>query len=244
MFFGEIKNHYVKAMSLLLQSFEENLYNPFALVNRTEQKIIYASTSMLNVFKESLNTESEDSLQIKAEAEQRFLSLYEERYASVNTLLEQLPEKDWSVVRFGMEIGTRSIGKREIVYIVSATKVEIPNADGCEYVLLSLSLASNNPHHRIAVCIKNARGERRYFVKLVNGSEWEEYNKQRLTPTEVHVLLMSGYGMTMDEMSTIMSCSKNTIKTHRSHIMEKLSAKGMVEALVSAMNWKSFFNGK
>ena len=43
MFFGETKNHYVKAMSLLLQSFEENLYNPFALVNRTEQKIIYAS---------------------------------------------------------------------------------------------------------------------------------------------------------------------------------------------------------
>ena len=244
MFFGEIKNHYVKAMSLLLQSFEENLYNPFALVDRTEQKIIYASTSMLNVFKESLNTESEDLLQIKAEAEQQLLPLYAERYASVNTLLAQLPQKDWSVVRFGVEIGTHSISKREIVYIISSTKVEIPNADGHQYVLLTLSLASNNPHHRMAVCLENARSERCYYVKFVNGSEWEEYNKQHLTPTEIHVLLMSGYGMTMAEMSTAMSCSKNTIKTHRSHIMEKLSANGMVEALVSAMNWKSFFNGK
>lgn len=244
MLFEEVKNTYLKVMCQLLPSFEENLYNPLALVEQTELKIIYASTSMLNVFKESLNSESEDFLQIKADAEQQLLPLYAERYASVNTLLAQLSQKDWSVVRFGAEIGAHSISKREIVYIISSTQVEIPNADGHQYVLLTLSLASNNPHHRIAVCIENTRGERRYFVKNVNSCEWKEYNKPYLTPSEIHVLLMSGYGLTMDEMSTIMSSSKNTIKTHRSHIMEKLSANGMVEALVSAMNWKSFFNGK
>ncbi len=238
MFFEEIKNPHLKAMCQLLPSFEENLYNPFALVDRTEQKIIYASAGMLNVYKESLNSQSVDFLQIKDEAERVLLPLYAERYASVNTLLAQLPEKDWSIVRFGVEIGTRSISKREIVYIVSATRVEIPNTDGHQYVLLTLSLASNNPHHRIAVCIENTRGKRRYFVKNVNGCEWKEYNKPNLTPSEIHVLLMSGYGLTMDEMSTAMSSSKNTIKTHRSHIKEKFSAKGMVEALVSAMNWK------
>lgn len=242
MLFEKVENPQVKAMCLLLQSLEENLYNPFALADVTENKIIYASATLLNVYKESFDSISNEKL--KNEVERSILPIYAERYASVNELLENLREKGSKVIRFGFEVGTRSISEHEIVYIISSTKVEVPESDGHVFVLFSLSLASNNPNRRIAVCIESESGERHYYMKLVKGGEWKKYDKQRLTPTECHILQMSGYGLTIDEIAEAMCCSANTIKTHRAHIMEKLAAKGMVEAMVSAMNSKAFFNGK
>lgn len=244
MIFEDSENAYVKAMCLLLKSLEENLYNPLALVDKTDRKIIYASASMLQVYKESMNFESDDLMLLKENVENSFFLRYNEMCAAVQTLMDEMPEKDWHVVRLGIEIGTSSISHREIVYFLTATKVDVPRKDEHEYVMFSLSVASNKPCRRLVVCIENTCGERHYYLKKINGGEWEKYDKRRLTPTESHILLMAGYGLTSDEIAEAMNCSVNTIKTHRTHIMEKLSAKGMVEAMVTAMNQKFFFCGR
>lgn len=244
MIFENIESPALKAMCSLLDSLDENLYNPFALVDRNNQRIVYASTSMIQVYKDCLNYRSNSLLQLKEKIERFFLPLYQEKRGLVNSLLEQFQEKDWKVVRFCLETVAKSLNNRQIVYMLNTTPVLVPDFEGHELVLFTLSLASNNPQRRLAVCIENSHGERHYYLRNINETEWKPYDKSRLTPMESHIMLMSGYGLTSKEMSQILCCSESTIKSHRSHINEKLGANSNAEALVSAMNQKVFFASK
>lgn len=67
---------------------------------------------------------------------------------------------------------------------------------------------------------------------------WITTEGVKLSIGEKEVLLLSAQGKTVDEIAKIVSRSKDSIKSRRRAIFEKLDVKSISEALAFARNYK------
>lgn len=69
-----------------------------------------------------------------------------------------------------------------------------------------------------------------FYKKLREGRSPESLVSEiPLTPKEQEVAILTAKGFTVKQVAEHLKCSENTVKTHKSHLMKKISAKNSAE---------------
>lgn len=69
-----------------------------------------------------------------------------------------------------------------------------------------------------------------FYKKLRHGRSPENLVSEiPLTPKEQEVAILTAKGFTVRQVAEHLKCSENTVKTHKSHLMKKISAKNSAE---------------
>lgn len=100
----------------------------------------------------------------------------------------------------------------------------ILKTDGRENILNSIKTTIENDKYFSPSVAKL------FYKKLREGRSPENIVSDiPLTPKEQEVALLTAKGFTVKEIANHLRCSENTVKTHKSHLMKKISAKNSAE---------------
>ncbi|MDE6409284.1 MAG: helix-turn-helix transcriptional regulator [Muribaculaceae bacterium] len=81
-------------------------------------------------------------------------------------------------------------------------------------------------------------GQSEYWSYDLEEDKWERKDTVRLSEGEKEVLLLSARGLTVEEIARRVHRSKDTIKSRRRAIFEKLDVRSISEAIAFATNYK------
>lgn len=81
------------------------------------------------------------------------------------------------------------------------------------------------------------RGENKFYHYDLESKTWQEQTAVSLSEREKEILILSGQGLTMDDIAKNLFLSIDTIKFHKKYLFKKLKVKNISEAILSATNY-------
>ena len=101
--------------------------------------------------------------------------------------------------------------------------------------LCYVSMSNNNKPGNVMI---RKQGESGYWIYNLESKRWIKHPDIVLSEAEKEVLLMSARGLTIDQIADTTKRAKDTIKSRRRSLFEKLGVKSITEALAFAVNHK------
>jgi DNA-binding NarL/FixJ family response regulator len=96
-------------------------------------------------------------------------------------------------------------------------------------------LSKISTNEDLVKCIQAIRKGETFFSENIQAILDQPVAESALTPREIEVVRLVAVGKTNKEVAALLECSVETIKTHKSNILEKLNISNSVELTVWAM---------
>lgn len=170
--------------------------------------------------------------------------------------IQHIPMEDLSVLNETKNLFFRflhDLPREEKPYFSASCNFHIMHKDSLRMVHHKISPLEFDPNGNVwlAVCsvsISNhddpgdilirKQGQSDYWKYDMVLDKWDKAPGAKLTEGEKDVLLLSARGLTVDEIAKRVNRAKDSIKSRRRAIFEKLGVKSISEALVFATNYK------
>lgn len=110
--------------------------------------------------------------------------------------------------------------------------------DGSGHMWLAVCYVSISNHNTPGNIEVRKIGQSNFWRYDMDLDRWRNIEGVRLSAGEREVLLLSAQGMTVDEIAKKVNRAKDSIKSRRRSIFEKLEVKSIAEALAFARNYK------
>ena len=147
---------------------------------------------------------------------------------------DKIPQKDRMdyVISYEFHLKTKSNP------ILVNHKLKPLKLDKYGHVWLAVCVVSLSSHKEAGHILMQRLGTSQQWQYSLAEGRWLEMSPIQLSETSKEILILSAQGYTMDQISSKMGISINTIKFHKKRIFETLDVESITEALTSAINSK------
>ena len=225
----------IKVAIATVRAMSRNLYNPVALVDWETGMVYYASGRTMEYLcrkYEDSNGRTEEKRSLFTMVQNAWMSKVWPIICSANEFVKDNKLRLEDCEYLALEIEGMSEAHRRAFYLMKITLM--PLGEIHLLALVTLSLSSNKARGRIG--LRFNKDGNRFFVWNSLTRQWEPWDIPRLTNSEAHLMRLISNGYKQDELADMLCCSKNTVRSHKKNILEKLEANNFVEAMMNAIN--------
>ena len=221
-----------------LKAFARSTYKGICVIDFSRNDFLYVSDSMVSIFGEDKDKILEYgcdiySMKLPTEELKTFLEINTNGFKFLNNI----PTNEITEYTISYDIHIIKGGKKQLFH--HCLTPMLLTEDGKTW--LALCTFSPSAGKKIGHVRVQKSGDSLFYEYDLLKHRWEEKITTQITDKEREILLLSMQGYTMNEISTRLCKSIDTIKLYKRMLFTKLDVKNITEAISHALNYRLFY---